>query len=370
MSIRKLEDNLYEIRYYTQRRTKDPKTGKQSNAGRQRVLFTGSEAEAQAHYASLLRRQRVPQSPILVPTVKQSWPDFCLYYENHVSPTTYRDYLCTWGKHLEPYFGKLRPRDFTPALIETYKNHRLAEKTVRGKAPSKKTITKELSYLAAMVTWMALPENNHANPLPFTIKGFPAKQTAPPPLVIPTRAQVLRLLRKTPPEYRGLFATCYYAGLRKSEAFTLTRENVNLDQGVLLIVGKGNKLRAVPIFRKLRPYLRRRLRHLPTPNRKNPTPGHLFTNPETGLPWVNLKKALNRAADDAGLNHTWLHLLRHSFGTHCIQSGLDLRTVQLLMGHSSSQVTERYTTLAATFLSQQLDHFGRSQRPSRSRKVK
>ncbi len=351
MSITKISENLYEIRYYSEKRIKDPTTGKPGNGGRKRVLFTGSESEAQGFYASLLRLPRTT-TPTLIPTIAQAWSDFCLYYENHVSSTTYRDYLCTWGKHLSPYFGQLRPREFTPALIERYKQFRLSQVTVRGTPPSRKTITKEVSYLAAMTTWMALPENNHSAPVPFAVRGFSRKQTAPPPIKIPTRSQVIRLLRCAEPEYRGIFATCYYAGLRKSEALKLCREHVNLGQGVMMIVGKGNKLRIVPIFRKLKAYLRRRLR------RTSLVQPYLFTNPETGKPWVDVKKPLDRAATKAQADHTWLHLLRHSFGTHCIQSGLDLRTVQMLMGHSSSQVTERYTHLAANFLIGELDRFG------------
>lgn len=133
---------------------------------------------------------------------------------------------------------------------------------------------------------------------------------------------------------------CYYAGLRKTEATRLEAKHVNWSQNYLLVTGKGNKERIVPMHRKLCVYLRKR-----------PKSGFLFTNP------------LRRAADKAGLDqHVYMHLLRHGFGTHGIQSGINLRTMQLLMGHSSSQMTERYTTLAAQFLTEEMRKFGRSKK--------
>jgi len=77
-------------------------------------------------------------------------------------------------------------------------------------------------------------------------------------------------------------------------------------------------------------------------------------------PWQDFKKALQRASDKAGISqHVYMHLLRHGFGTHSIQSGINLRSLQILMGHSSSQVTEIYTTLAGQYLGQEIEKFGR-----------
>lgn len=93
--------------------------------------------------------------------------------------------------------------------------------------------------------------------------------------------------------------------------------------------------------------------------RRRPDKGYLFVNPRTKRPWVDFRKILNRACDKAGIGqHVYMHLLRHGFGTHGIQSGIGLRTMQMLMGHSTSQVTERYVTLAAQFLSEEVQKLG------------
>ena len=346
MSIKKIEENVYEIRYYRDGRKKDPKTGKPSNKGRTRILYKGSEPEAMAYYVSLVRAQPKTKT-VIAPTLLQALPDFCLYYENNVSRTTYKDFLYTWKRNLEPFFGKLRPQDLTPPLIERYKQHRRSMITVRGNPPSMRTVSKELSNLAAMTTWMALPEINMASPLNFTIRGFTAKQTRAKAPTVPSRAEIIRFLRLMERPYRAIFATLYYGGLRRTEALTLTAERVNLSQGYMLVKGKGGKERIVPIFRKLSIYLRRRV----------PKGGWLFPNPETGKPYTDLRKPIKRSTDKAGMGHIWIHLLRHAFGTHSIQSGIDLRSLQLIMGHSTSQVTERYTHLAG-FLNDAMDKFG------------
>jgi integrase/recombinase XerD len=300
------------IRYYPSGRKKDPATGKPCGE-EVRLLFKGTAEAAQEMHDKLVdaRKSKKPVEIIIEPTM----------------------------------------------IIEEYKTLRLSEKDRRfkngkGAAPKRKTINKELSYLSAIITWMSAAEQRYCPPLPFIIRGFPAKQVKAPMPVVPSREEMIRLLRASERIYRPLFALCYYAGLRKTEATQLKASNINWSQGYLLIKGKGGKERIVPIHGKLKMYLR-------NANKKS----YLFVNPKTGRPWVDFKKALQRATDKAGLEqHVYMHLLRHGFGTHSIQSGINLRTLQMLMGHSSSQVTEMYTTLAAQFLQEEMKKFGRMKR--------
>jgi len=334
-------------RIYTDGRKKDPKTGKPSNK-RDDYLFEGNKAEALSWYASLCRSPKKAKVTPLAPTIKQAWPDFCLYYQNHVAASTFNDYLKTWDLHLLKWWGQYRPLQIEPKLVELYKQHRLSEKSKRGTTPAKKTINKEISYISAMVTWMADPENNLCQPLPFTIKGFPARQVKAPLAIVPTRKEIILLLRRTERAYRAIFATCYYAGLRKTEALRLAAKDINTTQGYMIIKGKGSKQRIVPIHRKLKIYLRRK-----------PKRGFVWLNPNTGRPYTDLKRPLERASLKAGISqHVYLHLLRHGFGTHAIQSGVNLRSVQLLLGHESIKTTEIYTTLAATFLTEEVNRIG------------
>lgn len=343
------------IRFYPHGRKKDSATGKPCG-DEVRMLFQGTEDAAKEMHDKLIaaRKSKEPVRITIEPTIAESYFKFTRYYKNHVSSTTFNDFKSSWRRHIEPFFGNIRPAHLTPGHIEEYKTLRLSEKDRRfkndkGKPPKKKTINKEISYLSAMITWMSDREQRMCPPPSFVIKGFPAKQTKAPLPVVPSRAEMIRLLRASERTYRPLFALCYYAGLRKTEATLLEAKHVNWSQEYLLITGKGGKERIVPIHRKLIVYLRKR-----------PKSGYLFLNPKTGRPWVDFKKALGRAVEKAGLEqHVYMHLLRHGFGTHGIQSGINLRTMQLLMGHSSSQITERYTTLAAQFLTEEMRKFGR-----------
>lgn len=343
------------IRYYPDGRKKDPATGKPSNR-EENINFTGTREEAQALHDKLVdaRNKNVAPQISILPTIGECYFRFTAYYKNHVAEGTFHDFTTSWKHHLEPFFSPMRPSHLTPAIIEEYKSQRLSEKDLRykdgtTKPPKKRTINKEISYLSVMVSWLCSPEINLCPPLPFVIKGFPRKQVKPPTPVVPSRCDIIRLLRAAERPYRSIFILCYYAGLRKTEATGLRAEHINWSQGYMLIKGKGEKERVIPIHDRLRVYLR-----------KGAKKGYLFPNPDTGEPWVDLRKPLNRAAEKAGISQrVYPHLLRHGFGTHSVQSGMNLRSIQLLMGHYSSQVTEMYTTLANQFLNEEMQKLGR-----------
>ena len=341
---------VWVARVYSAGRKKDPATGKASNK-RKTILFEGDEAAALSWYAGLLRGNVSKAAPPLAPTLQEAWADFCGYYENSAQPSTYRDYLCTWEKHLKPYFGPFRPGQLTSAMIENYKRFRVKQPTTRGPTTKPKTINKELSYLSSMCTWMALPENNKSLPLPFIIKGFPASKTEPPTPQVLTHPTMIRFIRAAEREkFRPIFAVYYYTGMRKTEVLNLRSDQINLDLNTINVTVKGGKIKTFPIHRKIRVYLR---------NRKRAGVRYLFTNPKTLKPWVDLDCAISRAAKKAKISqHLHLHLFRHSFGVQSILSGIELRTTQQLMGHASSQTTERYTKLAAQHLVNEIDKFG------------
>ena len=357
--------DVWVARIYTEGRKVDPETGKPKES-RKRYYFSGDEPSAIKWYASLLRSPQKETSIPLAPTLSEAWPKFCAYYEKAVSETTYNDYLKTWNRHLKPFFGQFRPMQLTPDLIENYKtkrqnetylpgkNYQLPDKdteaeTKRRKPVSKKRIQNEIYYISAQCTWMALPEVNLAQPLHFSIKGYKAKETKAPLPVVPGRREVILLIRNAEQKYRPMLLIWYYGGLRKSELLYLTGEQINLSYWYMIPRGKGDKERIVPIHRKIRYYIRKFMK-----------PGLLFTSwKRKGKPYKDLSKPLKRAAVKAGLSQrVYLHLLRHCFGTHSIESGINPRALQLLLGHASLKTTEIYSTLAAHTLTNEIDKFG------------
>lgn len=247
--------------------------------------------------------------------------------------STIEDAKTCW-KQLKESFGKLQPKVLTKQLIENYKSKRIAD----GVKP--RTINKELSYLSSMLTWAA--ENDYCAPLPFTIPVFRAKMTkAPKPRpLIPQ--QITAIYEAIEPQYKLVFLLMADAGLRRAEAMTLTREQVEFDTGVIFVRGKGSKERIVPITTdRLMAELRKR---------KN-TKGWLSVNLMTGKPFLNIRKALLRAAEKAKIEkHCYHHLLRHSFGTAATVSGFDLSALQAIMGHASADTTMIYQHLAGDYL--------------------
>jgi integrase/recombinase XerD len=144
---------------------------------------------------------------------------------------------------------------------------------------------------------------------------------------------------------RALVELLYGAGLRVSEAVGLERNGVDLEQRVVRCIGKGSKERVVPVGREaveaLRRYLSRGRPYLDARHRPE-----LFLNARGGgLTRAGAFLILRRLAEKAGLEpgRVHPHLLRHSFATHLLEGGADLRSVQEMLGHADLSTTELYT---------------------------
>jgi integrase/recombinase XerD len=143
----------------------------------------------------------------------------------------------------------------------------------------------------------------------------------------------------------ALVELLYGAGLRVSEAVGLARNAVDLDERIVRCIGKGDKERIVPIGRQaaeaLRRYLARGRPHLDRRHRPE-----LFLNARGGpLTRAGAFLIVRRLAEKAGLDPARVHphLLRHSFATHLLEGGADLRSVQEMLGHADLATTELYT---------------------------
>ncbi len=144
---------------------------------------------------------------------------------------------------------------------------------------------------------------------------------------------------------RALVELLYGAGLRVSEAVGLAKTGVDLDGRTVRVLGKGSKERIVPLGRPgvetVRRYLALGRPHLDCRHRPD-----LFLNARGGAltragAFLILRKLADRAGLEPGRVHP--HLLRHSFATHLLEGGADLRSVQEMLGHASLSTTELYT---------------------------
>jgi integrase/recombinase XerD len=143
----------------------------------------------------------------------------------------------------------------------------------------------------------------------------------------------------------ALVELLYGAGLRVSEAVGLEKGAVDLDDRIVRVFGKGGKERLVPLGRPAAEAVRRYLA-LGRPHLDRRYRAELFLNARGGaLTRAGAFLILRKLADKAGLDPERVHphLLRHSFATHLLEGGADLRSVQEMLGHADLGTTERYT---------------------------
>ncbi len=151
---------------------------------------------------------------------------------------------------------------------------------------------------------------------------------------------------------RTLLEMLYATGMRASECLGLRLEDVNMNAGYALCTGKGQKQRLVPLGEHAREWLRRYLQAARPAFTRTRDSGRVFVNPRGGpLSRQSLWTIVRRAGAAAGLRRKVSpHVLRHSFASHLLEGGADLRSVQAMLGHADIATTQIYTHLPSEAL--------------------
>lgn len=144
---------------------------------------------------------------------------------------------------------------------------------------------------------------------------------------------------------KAILETLYATGMRVSEVVHLKTEDLNLDVGFLRCVGKGNKERVIPLGKKAIAAVSRYLETVRPRLVKNKQSDCLFVSRlGSRISRQSLWKLIKRYARDARIRKPMKpHILRHSFATHLLEHGADLRSVQEMLGHSDISTTQIYT---------------------------
>ena len=144
---------------------------------------------------------------------------------------------------------------------------------------------------------------------------------------------------------RAMIELLYASGLRISELATARLEQFNPEQGMLRVIGKGNKMRIVPVGRKACAALAAYLSTERPKLVKARTGSEIFLSKRgTGLTTARIWQIVKARARQSGLEqNVYPHLLRHSFATHLLGNGADLRIIQEMLGHADISTTQVYT---------------------------
>jgi integrase/recombinase XerD len=173
-----------------------------------------------------------------------------------------------------------------------------------------------------------------------------------------TNADIDRLLQPETPETpsalcdQAALELAYASGLRLAELRGLRLEQLHLEAGFINVVGKGNKERVVPVGRKATAAIERFLAEGRPKLVTAKSPANVFLT-RRGTPfapvtlWLRVKRRSRRAGIARNITP---HMLRHSFATHLLENGADLRVIQELLGHAMISTTEVYTHVAGSRL--------------------
>jgi len=147
---------------------------------------------------------------------------------------------------------------------------------------------------------------------------------------------------------RTMLEVMYATGLRVSELTGLRAANISISQGIVRVMGKGGKERLVPLGEEALSWMQRYLENSrPALMRGGDCAEVFVTARRSGMTRQAFWHSIRKYANAAGITHPVSpHMLRHSFATHLLNHGADLRVVQLLLGHSDLSTTQIYTHIA------------------------
>lgn len=251
------------------------------------------------------------------------------YSQSNKRPQSYERDI-TSSKHLNRYFNGKKIQQITNWQVEKYKSSRQKEAMKNGKLPAQATINRELAMIKHMfnkaVDWNMISNNPIAK-----VKLFPEK---PKQLRVITEKEFKELYNEASEFLQPILMIAVHTGLRRSEILNLKSSDINLKERYILVrESKNGEIRHVPINSLLMKTLKSVI--------NNTDSEYLFVGP-TGEPVKSVKQGFWAALRRSGIPHIRFHDLRHSFGSNLSMAGVDIATIQELMGHKDISTTKRY----------------------------
>lgn len=334
-----------------------------SKGGRVQKMLPSGTDEAQARLIEReLRQRKDPSSGIAAgDSIERMAGRYFDHITLHLAPTTCRDIRSCFTNHLLPFFGTLRVRDLSNALLSGYQRRRSDEGARAKRRPRalNRTINKELSYFGGFRAWVER-ESGETTPSPLRARPLPYRRPLPDIL---TAQESDKLVSGAEKAYQGIIMAMAHLGLRINSARMLHWKDIDWQARSIKARLKGGREIILPLPDQLAAWLRR---YKARPSR---SPWLFPSIRRADMPITDVRGALRRAREKAGIfKRVTPHLLRHSAATHLLESGVDIRTVQELLGHSDIRMTEWYTQIMLKQKRAALQQAGHIARPRKSRK--
>ncbi|HAE13664.1 MAG TPA: integrase [Bacteroidetes bacterium] len=262
---------------------------------------------------------------------------FCKWMEHrNYSKLTTKSYL----ECVQTFFrfhNNLLPKDVTKMHLVAFNNGYILK--------NKFSVSYQNQFVNALKLFL---KETFSLPIPEEDLERPRKEKRLPNVL--SREEVAILLKKTPNiKHKLLLSITYACGMRRGEVLELKLSDIDLKRQVMYVrLGKGKKDRMIPLPESIR-------LQLPVYFRAYQPTLYLFEGTESGKPYSegSFQSVMKQALERCGIKKkVSLHTLRHSYATHLLEAGTDLRYIQELLGHSSSKTTEIYTHVSTRKLSE------------------
>ena len=226
--------------------------------------------------------------------------------------------------------GNAPVAELSQQTIERFLKARMKEKRL-----SPATTNRHLAMLSSMfnkgVEWGLVVENSTRGIKPLRENGARVRFL--------DQDEIHRLIEAASEDFRPILMTALHSGMRRGEILNLKWGDVDLKNRIITVQdSKSGKKRTIPIDDTLN----ETLRVLSSRFQK----GYVFLSPRTGERWVDFKKQFHAAVQKAGVEDFRFHDSRHTFASHLVMAGVDIKTVQELLGHATLTMTMKYAHLA------------------------
>lgn len=275
--------------------------------------------------------------------------DFCSYLQ--IDKGLSNNTICNYKRDLQKYFEFLKQKNITNIdevdrfVILDFLNY------LKQQELSNNSIIRMISSLRQFHQFLRQENLTTDNPMQH-ISTPKKEQHLPDTLTIDEVEQLLNFPDVSTTlgiRDRAILETLYATGLRVSELIKLKTSDLHLDMGFIQTIGKGNKERIIPIGDIASDWINYYLKNSRNNLLKNDTENNFLFLNFRGKPfsrqgiWKNLKQLVEKAGINKNITP---HTLRHSFATHLLENGADLRMVQELLGHSNISTTQIYTHIS------------------------